>query len=70
MLKKIDDGIVVMDNAPAHTSKTTLAWISKHFRVLRLPPQSSELNPIETISMDRERNRERNREIFYLLNLF
>ncbi len=35
--------------AAAHTSKSTLSWISKHFRVLRIPPQSPELNPIETI---------------------
>ena len=38
-----------MDHAPVHTSKSTLSWISKHFRVLRISPQSPELSPIENI---------------------
>lgn len=41
--------ILVMDNAPAHKGKLVLNWISKHFRTLYIPPQSPELNPIETI---------------------
>jgi transposase len=38
-----------MDNAPAHKGKVAIKWVSKHFRTLYIPPQSPELNPIETI---------------------
>ena len=41
--------IMVLDNAPPHKSKEITQWIGKHFRTLYLPPQSPELNPIETV---------------------
>src|SRR5579875_170147 len=40
---------MVLDNAPPHKSKETTHWIGKHFRTLYLPPQSPELNPIQTV---------------------
>ena len=39
----------MLDNARPHTSKSTAKWLPKHFQILHLPPQSPELNPIETI---------------------
>ena len=47
--KKVHNGILVMDNASAHTSKLTLFWFSKRFKVLWLHPQLPELNLIESI---------------------
>jgi len=46
--KHFPNPIMVLDNATPHKSIET-QWIGKHFRTLYLPPQSSELNPIETI---------------------
>jgi transposase len=47
--KHFPNTIMVLDNATPHKSKETSQWIGKHFRTLYLPPQSPELNPIETI---------------------
>jgi transposase len=47
--KHFPNPIMVLDNATPHKSKETTKWIGKHFRTLYLPPQSPELNPIETI---------------------
>lgn len=47
--KEFPNPIVVMDNAPSHKSKLSCKWLQKHFRTLQIPPQSPELNPIETI---------------------
>ena len=47
--KKIHNGILVMDNASAHTSKLRFFLFSKRFKVLWLPPQLPELNLIESI---------------------
>ena len=41
--------IVVMDNATPHKSQETTKWLTKHFQTLPLPPQSPDLNPIETV---------------------
>ena len=44
--KQFDNPIIVIDNAPPYTSQR----LEKHFRILRLPPKSPELNPIQTIN--------------------
>src|SRR5579875_1354291 len=38
-----------MDNATPHKSQASTYWLSKHFQTLPLPPQSSDLNPIQTV---------------------
>ena len=44
--------IVQQDNAPAHVSESSRAWIKEHFQegtVIKFPPRSPDLNPIENV---------------------
>ena len=47
--KNIHHPIVVLDNATPHKSQETIQWFQNHFKILPLPPQSSEFNPLENV---------------------
>ncbi len=47
---KIGDVVFVQDNAPCHTSSHTKEWFKNHnLNVLKWPPQSPDMNPIENV---------------------
>ena len=44
------DVIFLQDNTPCHTSKASKGWFEKKgITVMKWPPQSADLNPIETL---------------------
>jgi hypothetical protein len=49
---QIPGSIVQQDNAPAHVSQSSMAWINSHFSpgtVAKFPARSPDLNPIENV---------------------
>ena len=44
---KYNDPTIVLDNATPHTAHYTKRMLQRHYKLLYIPPQSPELNPIE-----------------------
>ena len=49
IFSKYSKPTIVLDNATAHTAQYTRKHLQKYLKLLYVPPQSPELNPIEKV---------------------